>query len=136
MRVGVMRPAAMRDPFPSLLRRLEARLRSRACLLLPPHIDLAVWTAAPMQTWTTVPEYRRALDRLGAQLGVSLSLPRAQAQPVCFGRLTYVAVRVAIAPRRITPKKAGEGIAPWRNPTGPGSGPACATPVSRTTNTP
>lgn len=102
----------MRDPFPSLLRRLEVLLRSRARHPPPLHVDLAIWTAAPMQTWTTVPEFRRALDRLGAQLGVSLSLPRAQAQPVCLGRLTYVSVRIGVGPRRMSPDKPGEGSWP------------------------
>ena len=88
----------MRDPFARLLDRLTAFLRTPP-RPLPPHVDLAVWTAAPMQTWTTVPEFRRAIDRLGSQLGLALTLPRAQAQPVCFGRVTYVAVRVKLAPR-------------------------------------
>ena len=88
----------MRDPFARLLARLVLLLRTRPPPL-PPHLDLAVWTAAPMQTWATVPEFRRTLDRIGAELGLSLTLDRAQAQPVCLGRVTYVAVRVGLAPR-------------------------------------
>lgn len=94
----------MRDPFARLLDRLTAFLRTHFLSTpprpLPPHVDLAVWTAAPLQTWTSVPEFRRAIDRLGSGLGLALTLSRAQAQPVCLGRVTYVAVRVGIAPRR------------------------------------